>query len=165
MNMPAVKVLVTRDKDEVPKRRSSASAFTKISSKVSTKLGSSWAFFIALIIIIGWAVTGPVFNYSDTWQLFINTGTTIVTFLMVFVIQNTQNRDGKAVQIKLDELIKSSKDARSEFVSIEDLSEHELDELNNQFREMHEKIRIRAEKRAAKIEMLEKTNKEMLNDI
>lgn len=150
--MPTLKVVVSRDSDELPKKHSSSNTFSKISNKISNKLGSPAAFLTALLIIVVWALTGPLFGYSDTWQLFINTSTTIVTFLMVFVIQNTQNRDGKAVQIKLDELIKSSKGARSEFVSIEDLSDHELDELNSQFKLMHEKLRARAEAKAAKME-------------
>lgn len=160
--MSTVKVTVTRDKEEPLKKRQGSNSFAKISSKVANKLGSSWAFLIALLVIIGWGVTGPIFNFSDTWQLFINTGTTIVTFLMVFVIQNTQNRDGKAVQIKLDELIKSSKGARSEFVNIEELSDHELDELNIQFKTMHERIRARAERQAAKVEALEQASKATL---
>ena len=79
--------------------------FHKVANKVSAVAGSSWAFITAVLIIIIWAFTGPIFHYSDTWQLVINTGTTIITFLMVFLIQNTQNRDAKAVHLKLDELI------------------------------------------------------------
>ncbi len=98
------------------------------------------AFFIALLVIATWAVSGPLFDFSDTWQLVINTGTTIVTFLMVFVIQNTQNRDGRAMQLKLDELINSSQAAREEFVDIESLSDSELDILQEQFQDIHQKI-------------------------
>ncbi len=115
-------------------------AFHKISAKIANKVGNAWSFFIALAIIIIWAVSGPLFNFSDTWQLIINTGTTIVTFLMVFVIQNTQNRDARAVHLKLDELIDTSRTARSEFVDIEDLSDSELDELNQHFKEVKEKL-------------------------
>lgn len=92
--------------------------------------GSSKAFLIAFTIVVIWGISGPIFNFSNTWQLVINTGTTIVTFLMVFLIQNTQNRDGKAVQLKLDELIRASKAARDNFLNIEDLSDDELAELD-----------------------------------
>jgi low affinity Fe/Cu permease len=154
MNLPnpKLKVIIEKDQVETVKNHTGPDGFQKISNRISAKLGSVWAFFIALLVILVWAITGPVFDFSDTWQLVINTGTTIVTFLMVFVIQNTQNRDGKAIQIKLDELIKSSKGARSEFVSIEDLSDHELDELNNQFKLMHQKIRDRAARQALRQE-------------
>ncbi len=93
-----------------------------------------------LLLIVVWLVTGPVFGFSDTWQLVINTGTTIITFLMVFAIQNTQNRDAKAMQLKLNELIKASRGARTEFVDIEDLTDTELDVLQVQFREIHAKL-------------------------
>lgn len=120
----------------VPKR----DVFHKISQVVSTKAGSSSAFVIAALVIIVWLVSGPLFHFSDTWQLVINTTTTIVTFLMVFAIQNTQNRDAKAMQLKLNELIKGSRGARSEFVDIEDLSDGELDMLHVQFRELHQQL-------------------------
>ncbi|HEX2916225.1 MAG TPA: low affinity iron permease family protein, partial [Chloroflexia bacterium] len=86
--------------------------FRNFANKTSAAVGSPWAFIAALGLIIVWAVTGPLFGFSDTWQLVINTGTTIITFLMVFVIQNTQNRDGRAMQLKLDELIRAAKGAR-----------------------------------------------------
>jgi len=124
-------------------------SFQKFSNGVSTKAGSPYALIIALILIIAWATTGPFFDYSDTWQLVINTTTTIVTFLMVFAIQNTQNRDSRAMQIKLDELIKSNHSARSEFVDIEDLSDSELDLLHNEFKDLHEKFE--EQKRKSKI--------------
>jgi low affinity Fe/Cu permease len=89
-------------------------------------LGSAWAFAGAIVILIVWGLTGPVFHYSDTWQLIINTGTTIVTFLMVFLIQNTQNRDAKAIQLKLDELIRALKGARNQLVDLENLSDEDL---------------------------------------
>ncbi len=118
-------------------------SFHKISQNVSTKLGSPMAFALALLLIVGWIITGPFFDFSDTWQLVINTTTTIVTFLMVFAIQNTQNRDAKAMQLKLDELIKSSRGARTEFVDIEDLTDTELDLLHGEFRVIHEKFQER----------------------
>ena len=113
-------------------------AFRKISTKVSQAAGSAFTFVLAFMVIVVWAITGPLFNFSDTWQLVINTGTTIVTFLMVFLIQNTQNRDGKAVQLKLDELILASK-ARNAFVNLEDLTDEELDRLNSDFKDVHER--------------------------
>jgi low affinity Fe/Cu permease len=93
----------------------------------------------ALLIIVVWLVTGPVFHFSDTWQLIINTATTIVTFLMVFLIQNTQNRDAKAVHLKLDELIRALKGARNQLVDLEELSDEELKKLENQFRRMRKR--------------------------
>ena len=118
-------------------------SFHHISQSVSTKLGSPMAFALAVLLIVAWIVTGPFFNFSDTWQLVINTTTTIVTFLMVFAIQNTQNRDAKAMQLKLSELIKSSRSARTEFVDIEDLTDFELDALQGQFKDIHEKFKER----------------------
>lgn len=111
--------------------------FRKIAAKVSYITGTASAFTIALLIIVVWAITGPAFGFSDTWQLVINTGTTIVTFLMVFLIQNTQNRDGKAMQLKLDELIRASKAARDSFVDTEDLSDEELAALDQEFKQIH----------------------------
>ncbi len=112
--------------------------FHKIAAKVSLVMGTPVAFLLALAIIIVWGLTGPIFKFSDTWQLVINTGTTIVTFLMVFLIQNTQNRDAKAMQLKLDELIRSSKSARNAFVDLEDLSDDELSALDADFRKLHD---------------------------
>ena len=116
-------------------------AFRVIARKTSKVLGSAWAFSVAVLIIVVWAMTGPMFHFSDTWQLIINTGTTIVTFLMVFLIQNTQNRDAKAVHLKLDEIIRSLKRARNEMVDLEELSDEELNRLEDQFR----RVRTKAE--------------------
>lgn len=116
-------------------------SFHKVSQNVSNKLGSPMAFGLAVLLIIGWIITGPFFGFSDTWQLVINTTTTIVTFLMVFAIQNTQNRDAKAMQLKLNELINSSRSARTEFVDIEDLTDTELNVLQGEFKDIHDKIR------------------------
>ena len=102
-------------------------------------LGSAWAFASAVIIIVIWGLTGPAFHYSNTWQLIINTGTTIVTFLMVFLIQNTQDRDAKAVHLKLDELIRALKDARNELIDLERLSDEDLTNLEKQFERVREK--------------------------
>lgn len=112
--------------------------FRRISNKVSQAAGSATAFLLALLFVIIWALTGPAFDFSNTWQLIINTATTIGTFLMVFLIQNTQNRDGKAVQLKLDELILATR-ARDAFIGLEDLADDELAELDKQFRELHDK--------------------------
>lgn len=107
--------------------------FTSFSKAISGYVGSAYAFAAAMAIVLLWLATGPVFGYSDTWQLVINTGTTIVTFLMVFVIQNTQNRDSKALHLKLDELICAVELARVELVDIEDRPEEELDRLQREF--------------------------------
>jgi low affinity Fe/Cu permease len=107
--------------------------FRRFAHNVATKVGAPWAFGVALATVLAWGVSGPVFHYSDTWQLSINTGTTIVTFLMVFVIQNTQNRDARVMQLKLDELIRAVEAARNELVDMEDLSDAELQRLQRQF--------------------------------
>ena len=114
-------------------------AFRVFARKTSSVLGSAWAFAIAILIIVIWAATGPMFHFSDTWQLIINTGTTIVTFLMVFLIQNTQNRDAKAVHLKLDEIIRALGKARNELVDLEELSDEELNRLEEQFRRLRTK--------------------------
>jgi low affinity Fe/Cu permease len=114
--------------------------FRKIAAKISYASGTATAFLLSVAIIVIWGVTGPAFGYSDTWQLVINTGTTIVTFLMVFLIQNTQNRDSKALHLKLDELIRSTKTARNAFVDLENLSDSDLDLLDRESKEMHEDL-------------------------
>jgi low affinity Fe/Cu permease len=110
--------------------------FGQFASKTSAFMGSRWAFAIAGAVVVLWGVTGPVFHYSNTWQLVINTGTTIVTFLMVFLIQNTQNRDARAINLKLDELIRSIEHARNLMINIEKLSDAELDTLEEQFTQL-----------------------------
>lgn len=112
--------------------------FRKLSAGISNMAGTPWAFIAALSIIIVWALTGPIFHFSNTWQLVINTGTTILTFLMVFLIQNTQNRDSKALHIKLDELIRSTKTARNQLVDIEELPDDVLEDLQKEFRLLQE---------------------------
>src|SRR5881275_1339094 len=114
-------------------------AFRVFARRCSVMLGSAWAFAGAVLVIGVWLITGPTFHFSDTWQLIINTATTIITFLMVFLIQNTQNRDAKAVHLKLDELIRAIKNARNELVDLEDLSDEELQKLEQQFRNMRER--------------------------
>ena len=103
--------------------------FTSIANKIARFVGDPLAFVIALTVVIVWGVTGPVFRYSDTWQLIINTGTTIVTFLMVFLIQNSQNRDAAAMQAKLDELIRALDEARGQFIGIEHRTDKEIQEI------------------------------------
>jgi low affinity Fe/Cu permease len=112
--------------------------FRRVAARVSEATGSPWAFILALAVIAVWAVSGPVFGYSDTWQLVINTGTTIVTFLMVFLIQNTQNRDSRALHLKLDELIRGVEGARTRLVDLEEMTDDELDQLQDQFRRMRD---------------------------
>ena len=108
-------------------------AFRRFAQTSAQLVGSAWAFIVAVVVIIVWAITGPAFGFSDTWQLVINTGTTIVTFLMVFLIQNTQNRDAKSLHLKLDELIRGVHGARTGLVALEELSDSELDDLQGQF--------------------------------
>jgi low affinity Fe/Cu permease len=113
--------------------------FRVFARKSSVILGSAWTFAAAILIIITWGLTGPKFHYSDTWQLIINTGTTIVTFLMVFLIQNTQNRDAKSVHLKLDEVIRVLKGARNELVNLQELSDEDLKKLEQQFTRVRKK--------------------------
>lgn len=113
--------------------------FRVFARRSSVMLGSAWAFAGAVLVILVWLLTGPTFHFSDTWQLIINTATTVITFLMVFLIQNTQNRDAKAVHLKLDELIRAIKDARNELVDHDDLSDEELQKLEEQFRRMRQR--------------------------
>ncbi len=114
--------------------------FRKFASHVSRWAGSPWAFIIALIVLAGWVISGPLFKFSDTWQLAINTGTTIVTFLMVFLIQNTQNREAKAINLKLDELIRAVKEARNNMVDLENATDEELDLLEHQFQKLRARV-------------------------
>ena len=113
--------------------------FNLFARGTSEKVGSVWAFIAALSVVIIWALTGPIFGFSDTWQLVINTSTTIVTFIMVFLIQSTQNRDAKAVHLKLDELIRALHGARNRFVDLEQLSEDELTEVAEEFAALHKR--------------------------
>jgi len=114
-------------------------AFRIIARRSSTVLGSAWAFAGALLVILVWVLTGPTFHFSDTWQLIINTATTVITFLMVFLIQNTQNRDAKAVHLKLDEVIRALKGARNQLVDLENLSDEDLKKLEKQFQRLRQK--------------------------
>ena len=116
-------------------------AFRYFAHRSSSLLGSALSFCGAVLVIVVWLVTGPAFHFSDTWQLIINTATTVITFLMVFLIQNTQNRDAKAVHLKLDELIRAVKGARNQLVDLENLSDNDLKKLEEQF----QKLRKQAE--------------------
>lgn len=107
--------------------------FHKFAQETSKIVGSAYAFMFAVLVIMVWAMLGPIFHYSDTWQLIINTGTTIITFLIVFLIQNSQNRDSMSLQLKLDELIRAVKEARNELIDVEDLSEEEIKRLKAEF--------------------------------
>ncbi|MGC1869621.1 MAG: low affinity iron permease family protein [Acidobacteriaceae bacterium] len=133
MSKPSVEVRVRTTNDW----------FGQFAAKASGWLGSKWAFAGAGVVILVWALLGPVFHFSDTWQLVINTGTTIVTFLMVFLIQNTQNRDARAINLKLNEVIHSIDKARDQMIDIENLSDLELDELQAKY----EKIKAAYESR------------------
>jgi low affinity Fe/Cu permease len=123
--------------------------FRRFAQWASDLMGSAWAFLVAVIVLLVWAATGPMFDYSDTWQLLINTGTTIVTFLMVFLIQNTQNRDAKAIHLKLDELLRGVKGARTSLVHLEQCSDEELAELEKQFERLRHRLRHEKEPAAA----------------
>ena len=119
----------------------SQSTFTRLAKKTSWAVGRPAAFGAAALIVIAWAVTGPLFKFSDTWQLVINTGTTIATFLMVFLIQNTQNRDAEAIQIKLDELIRVTKGAHTALLDLEELEDSELARVRDNYEELAKKAR------------------------
>ena len=132
-------------RDEVKKSGGINLWFSRFASSTAQVVGHPYVFFAAVVVLLLWAVSGPYFHYSDTWQLIINTGTTIVTFLVVFLIQNTQNRDAKALHLKLDELIRSHHPANDDLIDIQKLSDEELDELEKRY----EKIRKACEARRA----------------
>lgn len=111
--------------------------FRKFAHAVSNITGTPWIFISAVTVVVVWAITGPMFHFSDTWQLVINTGTTIITLLMVFLIQNTQNRDAKALHLKLDELIRGVQGARNGLVNLEELSDEKLETLHKEFERIH----------------------------
>jgi low affinity Fe/Cu permease len=135
------------------KKRFTTSAFTQFAKATSHVMGRPLTFVIAVIIIIAWALTGPIFHYSDTWQLAINTSTTIITFLMVFLIQNTQNRDTEALQIKLDELIRAVGRAQNELIDLEEMDDEELDSIRENYLKLAKKAR-------AKLQQIKKDKKE-----
>jgi low affinity Fe/Cu permease len=127
-----------------PKKPLLADFFRQFAHRSSTLFGSPWAFIAATLLIIGWAATGPFFNFSDTWQLVINTGTTVVTFLMVFLIQSTQNRDAKALHLKLDELIRALGPARNRLLDLEEMSDEELRALEREFKKLRDRAALAA---------------------
>lgn len=116
--------------------KKNANFFEKISTRITNWTGSPLAFGVAFFVVLAWVLSGPIFHYSDTWQLVINTGTTIITFLMVFLIQKSQNKDSKAIQLKLNELIAASRHASNRMVDIEDLTESELDVLHKYYQKI-----------------------------
>ncbi len=124
--------------------------FHNMAKGTSTAVGRPKSFFIAVAVIVVWALTGPLFHFSDTWHLIINTGTTIVTFLMVFLIQNTQNRDSKALHLKLDELLRANRAARNTLVDLENMSDDELQELQDEFTRLREIACEEVSERAAR---------------
>src|SRR5882757_9218571 len=124
------------------RKQTQGDAFGKFAAGASGWLGSKWAFVGAIVIIAVWAITGPLFNYSDTWQLIINTGTTIITFLMVFIIQNTQNRDAEAMHIKLDELIRAMDQAQNALLNLEELEEDDLERIRADYLRLAERARV-----------------------
>src|SRR3954453_21166955 len=125
------------------KGRTPRRIFRSFAEGTSHAVGSPWAFALAVLIIAGWALTGPLFHFSDTWQLVVNTATTIVTFLIVFLIQNTQNRDAKAIHLKLDELIFQLKGPRNRLLNVEDLSDEEMEKLHAEFERAAKKRQAR----------------------
>jgi len=121
--------------------------FSRMASRTAQIVGHPYMFLAAVAVLVAWAASGPFFHFSDTWQLIINTGTTIITFLVVFLIQNTQNRDAKALHLKLDELIRSHEPARNDMIDIEKLSDEELDELEKRYAAICEENKARKAKR------------------
>ncbi len=121
--------------------------FRRFAHSVSQFSGSAYVFVAAVCLILIWILSGPLFNFSDTWQLVINTATTIITFLMVFLIQNTQNRDTRAVHLKLDELLRSAKGARNTMIEIENLSDLELEEMHREFEKLHDTAELELSRR------------------
>lgn len=121
--------------------------FHVLATHAANWVGTKWAFLAAMLVIVAWLVSGPYFHYSDTWQLVINTGTTVITFLVVFLIQNTQNRDAKAIHLKLDEIIKSIDQAHNEMIDIEHLSDEELQKLADKYQKVREECDTRSKRR------------------
>ena len=130
--------------------RQQPSTFSRLAKAASRFTGRPLCFGLALLVVAAWAITGPLFKFSDTWQLVINTGTTIITFLMVFLIQNTQNRDTEAMQIKLDELIRSVQAAKNTVLDLEEMDEGELDRIRDEYQELAQKARDKLENSRSK---------------
>jgi low affinity Fe/Cu permease len=130
-------------REQIVKTNSMNLWFSRLASRTAQLVGHPYMFLFAIVVLVAWAVSGPFFHFSDTWQLIINTGTTIITFLVVFLIQNTQNRDAKALHLKLDELIRSHVPARNDMIDIEKLSDEELDELEKRYAAICEENKAR----------------------
>ncbi|RYG33179.1 low affinity iron permease family protein [bacterium] len=131
--------------------------FNHAARKVSEWAGSQWAFLVSMLVILVWGTTGPLFHFSDTWQLVINTGTTIITFLMVFLIQNTQNRDSRAIHLKLDEIIRCTSAARDSLIDLEEATDEDLTKLKKEFEEVRRKGGLGADDVLEAIKDAEKT--------
>ena len=121
--------------------------FHVFATQAANWVGTKWAFLLAMLVIVVWLASGPYFRYSNTWQLIINTGTTVITFLVVFLIQNTQNRDARAIHLKLDEIIKSIDEAQNEMIDIEHLSDDELEKLAQRYQRVREECESRSKRR------------------
>lgn len=133
-------------------RKSASDRFARFSAQASQVVGSRWAFLIAILIVVVWGVTGPFYNYSNTWQLIINTGTTIVTFLMVFLIQNSQNRDAKAINLKLNEVIRALGRAKNDLIEAEKLSDEELEQLARNYEQIRKECEARRKRRGLTVQ-------------
>jgi low affinity Fe/Cu permease len=142
---------LVRPRTDVPVARAATGTgrfrvlFGELSSRVSQLVGSPAAFLLALLALAVWAVTGPVFGFSDTWQLLVNTGTTIITFLMVFLIQHTQNKDARAIQLKLNEILAAIEGASNRLINVEKLSDAELDRLQGEFERLAARVRVQGD--------------------
>ena len=133
-----------------PAKLPATDVFQNLATKSSRIVGSKWTFLSAAMLVLGWAVLGPVFHFSDTWQLVVNTATTIITFLMVFLIQNTQNRDARAVHLKLDEIIHSIHTAHNEMIDVEKLTDQELENLSQKYEAIRKEYDSRSVRAARK---------------
>ncbi len=154
--------IIKTEKEPYPKLKSSF--FERFANKITSWTGSSFAFIIAACIVITWGILGPIFNYSENWQLVINTGTTIITFLMVFLIQKSQNKDSKAIQLKLNELIAANRNTSNRMVDIESLTENELDELHKFYMKLAELAKIEGDiHKSHSIDAANHLNKEKKN--
>jgi low affinity Fe/Cu permease len=137
------------DPDATTTRARIHERFGELSSRVAVAVGSPWAFMLAVLTILGWGISGPLFGFSDTWQLVVNTGTTIVTFLIVFLIQHTQNKEARAIQLKLNEVIAALAGASNALINVEKMSDADLDRLQDRFQRLTDRVRREGEARQA----------------
>jgi low affinity Fe/Cu permease len=143
-----------------PRRGRVERGFEALASRTSRLIGSSWSFGLAALVIVVWALTGPLFHYSDTWQLVINTGTTIITFLMVFLLQHTQNKDGMAIQLKLDELLATIEGASNRMIDIEELDEADLLDIKERYQKLVDEVsRLHEERSSMKVQINERQSR------